>query len=135
MEANRGWPWRVVSTQHPTPAQWEQAAKLRSLDPLTVAAGVERCDLTGDYHTWVSLYGSDLCSWYVGPEKVIAHALLLEITLVLQHWHGTDHDNISIAALMHTCAVLSTSHDAALPDNQVRDILEAIALRARAQQN
>jgi hypothetical protein len=72
-----------VSTELPSEDAWNAAEQHRTLDAHQIAAGVIQNSASGDWHTWISLYGADVTSWYVGNDPSIAHGVLLAIQKLL----------------------------------------------------
>jgi hypothetical protein len=118
-----------IATEQPSEAAWSTAERLRTLDAHTVAAGVAQHSSSGLWHTWVSLYGADLTSWYVGPEFPVAYGVLAAVEKLFSAWGGTEDEEGSIEALLETAKEYSTAPNETLPDGQALEILAEIAAR------
>jgi hypothetical protein len=116
-----------VKTTLPNESDWDAAETLRTLDAHLIAAGVAQNKQTGLYHTWVSLYGTDLTSWYVGPDGKEARAFLLAIKKLYSEWSYTEDDIDSMNALLEVAIERSTDRGAVLPDDQVKEQLAKVA--------
>jgi hypothetical protein len=96
---------------------------------IRVAAGVIQNSASGDWHTWISLYGADVTSWYVGNDPAVARGVLLAIQKLFSEWSYGEDDNLSMQALIEAAAEYSTDPQATLPDSQVKEILMQLAER------
>jgi hypothetical protein len=119
----------TVATLPPSEDAWNEAEQQRTLDNHQIAAGVAQNRVSGQYHTWVSLYGADLTSWYVGDDGPTARAIMLAIQTLMEGWRGTQDDIESMNALLAVANEKSTDPQATLPDDQVRDLLAEVAAR------
>src|SRR5581483_382802 len=111
----------------PSETNWTTAEQLRTLDSHQIAAGVAQHSETGLYHTWVSLYGADLTSWYIGPDAREAQAFVLAIEELFSTWSYTPDDTERMNALLELAVERSTAPGATLPDAQVRHLLAEVA--------
>jgi hypothetical protein len=118
-----------VSTELPSEDAWNAAEQHRTLDAHQIAAGVIQNSASGAWHTWISLYGADVTSWYVGNDPSIARGVLLAIQKLFSEWSYGEDDNLSMQALIEAAAEYSTDPQATLPDSQVKEILMTLAER------
>lgn len=113
---------QVATVEATDEAAWREIEDSRTLDRHVIAAGVAQNRESGEFHTWVSLYGTDVTSWYVGRDQATASAILLAIRKLFEHWTGTKDDRESMDALLDVARERSTNPRATLPDDQVREI-------------
>lgn len=106
---------------------WIDAERRRTLDSHVVACGVMQSSTSGNFHTWVSLYGTDLTSWYVGPDLAYATGAMQAIRSLFADWHGTTEDVDNMDALFDVLREESSDVDALLPDDAVREALAEVA--------
>jgi len=118
-----------VTNQLPTEESWNAAEQHRTLDAHVVAAGTVQHRVSGHWHTWMSLYGTDLTSWYVGPDGATAAGILAAIQKLFAEWTYTEDDLASMDALLAVATEKSSDPKATLPDDQVREALAEVAAR------
>jgi len=118
-----------VATMLPNEDAWDEAEARRTLDAHLIAAGAVQNKRSGQWHTWVSLYGTDLTSWYVGDDERTAQAIVLAIQKLFSEWMGTEDDSESMDALLAVAHEKSTDPQATLPDAQVKELLAEVAKR------
>jgi hypothetical protein len=118
-----------VTNMLPNEDAWNEAEQHRTLDAHLVATGTVQNRATGQWHTWVSLYGADLTSWYVGDDGATARAMLAAIQKLFSEWAYTEDDVESMNALLAVAHEMSTDPRATLPDAQVRELLAEVAAR------
>jgi len=116
-----------IVTELPTEEAWKRAEQQRTLDNHVVAAGCAQNSETGAWHTWVSLYGSDLSSWYVGNDPRYAYAIVKAIQMHYQAFDASQRWQDSLLALMDAAMELSSDPHGTLPEAQVREILAQVA--------
>ena len=119
----------VITAQPDDERAWEEIEKRPQLDRHVIAAGSAQNTHTGLYHAWISLYGNDLTSWYVGDDLATANAIVAAIKELFREWRGDAEDIESMDALIDVARekTLAGHHDDLLPDEQVREILAHIA--------
>jgi hypothetical protein len=117
----------AIVTEIPTEEAWDRAEQQRTLDKHVIAAGCVQNSATGAWHTWVSLYGSDLSSWYVGADPSNARAILLAIETHYRAFDGSQDWQDSLLALMDAAQELSSDPLGTLPDAQVKELLAQVA--------
>lgn len=118
-----------VISRMPTDAAWDEAEGYATLDRHLVAAGVVQHRITQRWHTWISLYGTDLTSWYVGADQSTAHAILAAIHKLISEWGGDEESIESMNALIAVASEYSSHPKDTLPDDQVREQLAEVARR------
>jgi len=118
---------KVATVESTDERAWEEIEDSRMLDGHVIAAGTMRNSQSGEWHTWVSLYGNDITSWYVGNDEPTARAMVVAIKALFSNWRGTQDDLDSMDALLEVASEQSTNPRATLPDDQVREIIASIA--------
>lgn len=122
-------PPQEIITSLPSAANWDQAQQLRTLDAHVIAVGVAQNSVTGHYHTWVSLYGSDLTTAGVYATEEEAKAQMARIRYALKDWRGTPDQADLLNGLLANGVFESLVGPAAmvLPDADVKRVLAAIS--------
>ena len=118
-----------VVTAHPDDeSAWEEIERSPQLDRHVVAAGTIQNSKSGLYHAWISLYGNDVTSWYVGPDLATANAIVAAVKELFTGWRDTLDDIESMNALIDVAKEKTQpGHaDDLLPDSQVREILAEV---------
>jgi hypothetical protein len=124
---------RKVETTIGSEEAWKEAEQTGTLPMRQIACGVTQSAASGLYHTWISLYGTDLTSWGVYRDQARAEQLADEIGQLFSGWTHDDAAAARMDALLQKATAESDAPNTALPDDQVREILAAVADRVRRQ--